>query len=52
MRKVGIIGGLSWESTLLYYKNINELTQAAKIRAEIDCMYVREGIKLPEEVGI
>lgn len=35
-----------WQPTEL------EKLQSAKLQAEIDCMYVREGIKLPEEVGV
>lgn len=27
MKTIGIIGGMSWESSALYYKNINELTK-------------------------
>ncbi|WP_111638768.1 aspartate/glutamate racemase family protein [Marinomonas shanghaiensis] len=27
MKTIGIIGGMSWESSALYYKNINELTR-------------------------
>lgn len=26
MKVIGLIGGLSWESTSLYYKHINTLT--------------------------
>ncbi len=29
MKKIGMIGGLSWLSTAEYYRLLNELTQAA-----------------------
>ncbi|MDN3651026.1 aspartate/glutamate racemase family protein [Reinekea marina] len=29
MKKIGLIGGMSWESTELYYRQINELTKQA-----------------------
>ena len=28
MKKIGLIGGLSWVSTAEYYKRLNEITQA------------------------
>jgi len=28
MKTIGLIGGMSWESSLLYYKIINEQTNA------------------------
>ena len=29
-RRIGMIGGLSWESTAVYYREINKLVNAAK----------------------
>ena len=30
MKKIGLIGGMSWESTLLYYKLLNEKVKSLK----------------------
>jgi aspartate racemase len=30
MKTIGIIGGMSWESTAVYYRRLNELVQAAR----------------------
>ena len=30
MKTIGILGGMSWESTAVYYRRLNELVQAAR----------------------
>ena len=34
MKVIGLIGGLSWESTSLYYKHINTLTLSIRSKCE------------------
>ncbi len=30
MKTIGLLGGMSWESTALYYKQLNQLVRAKK----------------------
>lgn len=32
MKKIGLLGGMSWESSLEYYRNLNEL-----VKSIVDC---------------